>query len=269
MKDVALVQAAQSDIRHVRLLHRDEHLVVVDKPAGLAVHRGWAAERDVAMVRVRDALGVRVYPVHRLDRGTSGTLVLALSAEVARLLAESFVSGAVRKCYLALVRGVPAESLVIDHPLPPGEDRKAARVPARTELHRREIFGRYTLVEALPETGRLHQIRRHLKHISCPIIGDVNYGKGEHNRLFREHFGLHRMFLHALSVAFPHPATGARLEVCAPLPPDLESVLGKLREELGSAYTPLNRPGTAGQRDGTTTVSHTHRNAGGGPSSHR
>jgi tRNA pseudouridine65 synthase len=120
---------------------------------------------------------------------------------------------------------------VIDHPLPPGEDRTAPRVEARTTIVRREVFGRYSLVEARPETGRLHQIRRHLKHIACPIIGDVNYGKGEHNRRFRDQLGLHRMFLHALAVTFPQPATGAALTVHAPLPPELEAVLAALREQ--------------------------------------
>lgn len=221
------------ELRPLRVLHRDEHVVVVDKPAGLAVHRGWAPERDVAMTRVRDALGVRVHPVHRLDRGTSGVLVFALTIDAASVLAEAFAGGRVHKRYLALVRGVPPESLVIDHPLPPGEDRTAARVPALTVLIRREVFGRYSLVEARPETGRLHQIRRHCKHVSCPIIGDVNYGKGAHNRLFRERFGLHRMFLHALSVTLPHPATSAALTVTAPLPPELEAVLVGLRSAPG------------------------------------
>jgi tRNA pseudouridine65 synthase len=223
------VSLPEPTIRPLRVLHRDADVVVVDKPAGLAVHRGWAPERDVAMTRVRDALGVRVHPVHRLDRGTSGVLVLALSVEAATPLSQAFAAGHVHKQYLALVRGVPPEALLIDHPLPPGEDKTVARVPARTRILRREVFGRYSLVEAQPETGRLHQIRRHLKHIACPIIGDVNYGKGEHNRLFRERFELHRMFLHALAVSFPHPATGAVVSVHAPLPPELENVLARLR----------------------------------------
>jgi tRNA pseudouridine65 synthase len=213
----------------LRLLYRDDHVVVADKPAGLAVHRGWAPERDVAMTRVRDAIGKLVYPVHRLDRGTSGVLVLALSPEVARVLGDAFASNQVHKCYWALVRGVPAESGVIDHPLLPGEDKHAERVPARTSFQRREVFGRYSVVEACPETGRLHQIRRHLKHISCPIIGDVTYGKGEHNRLFRDRYGLHRMFLHARSVALSHPVTNTPLQIEAPLPAELEQVLSSLR----------------------------------------
>jgi tRNA pseudouridine65 synthase len=217
---------------------RDEHLVVVDKPSGLAVHRGWAPERDVAMTRVRDAIGAHVYPVHRLDRGTSGVLVFALSSEVAHAMSDLFASGTVAKTYLALVRSVPPEQGLIDHPLQPGEDRDEPRVEARTAFVRREVFRRYSLVEARPETGRLHQIRRHLKHIACPIIGDVRYGKGEHNRFFREHFDLHRMFLHALRIRFPHPATGAQLEVEAPLPPELTVTLDRVRTWAAEPVTP-------------------------------
>ena len=119
--------------------------------------------------------------------------------------------------------------LVCSRPQPSSEDRDEPRVPARTAFVRREVFGRYSLVEARPETGRLHQIRRHLKHIGCPIIGDVRYGKGEHNRFFRERFDLHRMFLHALRIRFPHPVTGVPLEVEAPLPSELASTLDGLR----------------------------------------
>ena len=211
------------------ILFRDEALVAVDKPAGLAVHRGWAGERDVAMMRVRDQVGKHVFPVHRLDRATSGVLLFALSSEIAARLCESFTACAVRKSYLALVRGVPPESGIIDHPLPPGEDRHTPRVSAQTEYVRREVFGRYSLIEARPRTGRLHQVRRHLKHIACPLIGDVNYGKGEHNRLFRERYGLHRLFLHAARLCLPHPVTGGRLDIASPLPRELAAVLEQLR----------------------------------------
>ena len=148
---------------------------------------------------------------------------------MAHALSDLFASGVVEKTYLALVRSVPPEQGLIDHPLPPGEERDEPRVPARTAFTRREVFGRYSLVEARPETGRLHQIRRHLKHLGCPIIGDVSYGKGEHNRFFREQLDLHRMFLHALRIRFPHPATGAQVDVEAPLPPELASTLDRLR----------------------------------------
>ena len=213
------------------ILFRDQVLVAVDKPAGLAVHRGWAGERDVAMIRVRDQLGMHVFPVHRLDRATSGVLLFALSSQIAARLCESFTVHAVEKTYLALVRGIPPETGIIDHPLPPGEDRLAPRVSAQTEYLRREVFGRYSLVEARPRTGRLHQVRRHLKHIACPLIGDVNYGKGEHNRFFRDHYGLHRLFLHATRLSLPHPLTGGRLEIACPLPRELAAVIEQLRGE--------------------------------------
>jgi tRNA pseudouridine65 synthase len=216
----------------VPLLFRDESIVVVDKPSGLAVHRGWAAEADVLIERMRRQLGRRVFPVHRLDRGTSGVLVLAHDATAAKRLSEAFATGQVEKTYSALVRGVPESEQLIDHPVSSREDgaadRNAARLPARTQVRRLRVWGRYALVEARPQTGRLHQIRRHLKHISCPIIGDVNYGKGEHNRHFREHYGLHRLFLHALSLTLVHPATGERLTFDAPLAAELALVLARL-----------------------------------------
>jgi tRNA pseudouridine65 synthase len=221
------------------VLYRDESVVVVDKPAGLAVHRGWARERDVALTRVADVLGLRPFPVHRLDRGTSGALLFALGREAARALGAAFSAGLVRKRYLALVRGVPDESGVIDHPLRSGEEADDPRVPASTEYQRLEVFGRYSLIEARPLTGRLHQVRRHLKHIACPIIGDVNYGKGEHNRLFRSRLGLHRMFLHAAGLAFPHPASDRVVTVEAPLPPELAAVVDELRARRAASEPPF------------------------------
>ncbi len=202
------------------VLFRDDSVVVIDKPSGLAVHRGWAPERDVALTRVARALGIWLFPVHRLDRGTSGALLFALSSQTARALGQSWPT--VDKRYLALVRGVPPDSGLIDHPL---QDSAA-----QTSYTRLEVFGRYSLVEAQPLTGRLHQVRRHLKHISCPLIGDVNYGKGEHNRLFRARFGLHRLFLHASTLVFPHPVTGKSIRVEAPLPAELAVVLDRLRQ---------------------------------------
>jgi tRNA pseudouridine65 synthase len=207
----------------VPLLHRDDRLVVVNKPSGVAVHRGMSRERIVVLQLVRNLLGRHVYPVHRLDRATSGALLLALDPGTARLLQEQWESGGVEKRYLALVRGIPPEEGVIDSPVPrsPG----GPRVPAVTEFRRLAIFERYALMEARPLTGRLHQIRRHFKHISHPLIGDVRYGKGEHNRLFRDRFGLHRLALHAMSLEFDHPATGDRLRIVAPMPEDLAGVL--------------------------------------------
>ena len=214
----------------MRLLHQDEHVVAVDKPAGWLVHRGWARDGEILMLRVRDAIGARVYPVHRIDRGASGVVVFALSSEGARALCQAFESGAVAKRYLALVRGNPPETGVIDHPIVNREGGE--RVAAVTEIDRLGVAGRYAVVEARPRTGRLHQIRRHLKHISCPLIGDVRYGKGEHNRLFRERYNLHRLALHALEITFPHPATGAPTTVAAPLAADLAATFAALEIDL-------------------------------------
>jgi tRNA pseudouridine65 synthase len=112
------------------------------------------------------------------------------------------------------VRGHPPEHLIIDHPIPGKPE--GPRVPAVTEIRRLGLWERYALVEARPRTGRLHQIRRHLKHIACPLIGDVNYGKGPHNRLFRDRFGLHRLALHAWSLRLPDPDGGPPAQAFAP-----------------------------------------------------
>ncbi|MBI5547709.1 MAG: pseudouridylate synthase [Deltaproteobacteria bacterium] len=207
------------------LLWCDEDLVVVDKPSGMLVHRGWDRDPVVAMTAVRDQLGRHVFPVHRLDRGTSGVLAFALSSEMAAPLHRQFEEGAVRKVYLALVRGVPPEQGVIDHPVPRAEE--GPKVEAVTEYRRLFAGERFSLVEAMPRTGRLHQIRRHLKHLGHPLVGDVNYGRGEINRLFRERYGLRRLALHARSLELGHPRTGERLRFQAPVPADL---CGALRE---------------------------------------
>jgi tRNA pseudouridine65 synthase len=164
-------------------------------------------------------VGRHVYPVHRLDRGTSGALLFALDPETARVLHESLEAGAVEKRYLALVRGVPPDAFEVDHAIPRREE--GPRVAAQTSFRRLFATDRYAIVEAFPKTGRLHQVRRHLKHVSHPIIGDVNYGKGEHNRFFREHYGLHRLALHAAGLALDHPRSGLRLRISAPIPEDL------------------------------------------------
>jgi tRNA pseudouridine65 synthase len=208
----------------MKILHRDARCVAVDKPSGVATHRGWADDDDALLQQVRDAVGAYVYPIHRLDRGASGIVLFALDQGAARAFSEAWPAAAKR--YLAITRGHPPAHLVIDHAIPsaPG----APRVPAVTEVSCLETFGRYALVEARPRTGRLHQIRRHLKHVSCPLIGDVRYGKGEHNRLWRERFGLTRLALHAAALTVPHP-DGGTLDVTCPLAPDLAAALDAAR----------------------------------------
>ena len=212
------------------ILHRDLRCVAVDKPSGLATHRGWDDSDDALLQRVRDEVNAYVYPIHRLDRGASGIVLFALDREAARAFTDAWMAGDADKRYLAITRGHPPEHVLLDHPIPkaPGEDR----VAAVTEIWRKETFGRYALVEARPHTGRLHQIRRHLKHLSCPLIGDVRYGKGEHNRIFRTEHGLHRLALHCIKLSVPHP-DGDTLVVECPLAPDLVAAVASARAAYG------------------------------------
>jgi len=211
----------------LRVLYRDEACAVVAKPAGMIVHRGWANDAVDLLRWTRDTLGKYVYPLHRLDRGASGAVLFALHEGAARELNHAFARAEIDKRYLALTRGHPPERGLIDHPIPraPGEER----VSAQTEYQRLGTFERYALVLALPKTGRLHQIRRHLKHISCPLIGDVRYGKGEHNRLFRDRYGLDRLALHAAALRFRHPFSGQLVTVRAPI----EGALAACLEAIG------------------------------------
>lgn len=213
------------------VLYRDDHVVVIDKPSGLLVHRSPIDrhERRFAVQLLRDQLGQRVYPVHRLDKGTSGALAFALDRESAAALATAFASGAVAKTYLAVVRGWPDDAGVIEHALEPVADAyapaatgtaRAARTSYRT-LGRIELpvsvdrypTSRYALVELVPDTGRRHQLRRHLAHVSHPIIGDSTYGKGRHNRLFAERYVVRRLMLACVRLEFDHPVTRRRIDV--------------------------------------------------------
>jgi tRNA pseudouridine65 synthase len=213
----------------IDFLFVDDDLIVANKPSGLSVHRGWDDDRDVALFRVRDTIGQHVFPVHRLDRGTSGALVFARSALVAATMAKAFEAGEIHKEYLALVRGTPPDEGVIDYAIQKSED--GPRVPALTRFRTlaRSAVDRCSLVLATPETGRLHQVRRHLRHINHPLVGDVKHGSGAINRHYRETYGLHRLALHASSIAFAHPTRpGERVSVVAPLPDDLASPLAAL-----------------------------------------
>jgi len=217
-----------SNDSELAVLFSDDWMIAVCKPSGLAVHRGWAREDDTALARVRRLLGQRVYPIHRLDRGTSGVLVFARDGETASRMGVAWQAGQVTKRYLALVRGVPPDCGTIDHPIP--RQAGGERVAAVTEFRRlrRSSSERCSLVEACPRTGRLHQVRRHLKHISHPLVGDTKYGRGDINRLYRASYGLCRLALHAASVDISHPWSGAALELRAPLTRDLREPFGAL-----------------------------------------
>lgn len=208
------------------LLH-DEWLCAVNKPTGIMVHRtGISTDREFVMQNLRDQLGQRVWPVHRLDRATSGILLFALDPATAKALGQAFMTRRVDKRYLAVVRGWTDEQGSIDHPL--ARHRAAAPRAATTRYQRLATCelpipvggfetARYSLLEASPETGRRHQIRRHFKHISHHLIGDTTYGDGRHNRLFRQHLNCHRMLLHASGLELDHPHDGHRLRLTAPL----------------------------------------------------
>ena len=208
----------------IPILYQDADVVVVHKPSGLAVHRGWAKEDAYAMTLVRDQIGQFVFPVHRLDRATSGLLIFALSPEMAAQLQASLGSVRTKKIYVAMTRGHTPESGCIDHPLRKSPTHEAR--PSHTDYRRIATLERYSFVLASPRQGRLHQIRRHFKHISHHLIGDVRYGKGEHNRYARDQFALHRLALHACQLSIPDPRSPAtQLTWIAPLPADLQSLI--------------------------------------------
>ena len=205
---------------------------MAEKPTELLVHRSSidAGERRAMLQILRDQIGSHVHPVHRLDKATSGLVLFALDTAVARNLSEQFTSGSVKKVYRAIVRGHVVGDCVINHALRDEVDRRGQRIKggvareAETDLEvlshwtvplpvDRYPEGRYSIVRLSPRTGRFRQLRRHMKHISHPIIGDVRYGKGTHNRFFSEQLGLNRLWLHAESLEFSHPNTGEPLRV--------------------------------------------------------
>ncbi|MCD7099602.1 pseudouridine synthase [Stenotrophomonas sp. MMGLT7] len=213
----------------LRLLYLDPSLAVVDKPAGLMVHDSKLArgEDDFLADRLREQLGRPIFLVHRLDRATSGCLLLAFDRESAGALGKALMAGEVEKDYLAVCRGWPAEErFTVDHDLDGGPG-KPVKKPAVTHFQRLlsgELAvpagefptSRYALLRCQPQTGRFRQIRRHLKHLSHHLIGDTSHGDGRHNRTFRMQ-GVHRMLLHAERLSFPAPGDGRRIEVRAPL----------------------------------------------------
>lgn len=220
------------------ILYQDEDYVAIDKPAGMLVHRTRIAEEaEYAMQRLRDQLDRHVFVIHRLDRPTSGVLLFALSSEAARAMCEVFESRRVEKRYLAVVRGWTEESGVIDYPLREEKHKEAQHaVTAWRRLATVELDiavgrypkARYSLVEAQPETGRMHQIRKHFAHIFHPLVGDTTYGEGRHNRLFREHFGSERLLLMASELRFIHPLRHEPVVIHAPLPPEVTTLFSRL-----------------------------------------
>lgn len=220
------------------IIYRDEYMVAINKPGGLLVHRSEIDRHETrfAVQLLRDQIGQHVYPIHRLDKPTSGVLVFALSSDIARLLGDIFTRHELNKTYVALVRGFSPDQGIIDHPLVEELDKytdKKARAdkPAQLAITAFKTLAqialpfsidkypctRYSLVQCNPHTGRKHQIRRHLKHISHPIIGDAKHGKGNHNRFFQEKFGCTGLMLASTELEFIHPVTQQTLTLAAPL----------------------------------------------------
>ena len=226
----------------LEILYQDDDIVAVDKPANLAVHRSKFVGPDDAFLidLLREQVEGRLHLAHRLDRATSGVLLVARSADIAAQLGEQFMGRSVRKRYLAVVRGwpEPAEGTV-DYPLPGSRDtgprkeastdyRRLATVEVDIPLGRYEQQ-RYALVAAEPQTGRFRQIRKHFAHIHHPIVGDSQHGRGDHNRLFKQHFASHRLLLHAASLSFAHPRDGRAMTVTA----GLDDTWNRLLERFG------------------------------------
>jgi tRNA pseudouridine65 synthase len=231
------MSAAAAPAGALERLYLDAYLVAVNKPAGLAVHRSRlvGADGDYLIDRLRDDIDGPLHLVHRLDRATSGALLVARSPEIAAELGRQIMARSMEKAYLAVVRGWPAEEGEIDHPLTGSSLRGDAR-PALTRWRRlataeiplalgRYPQQRYSLLEVTPVTGRYRQIRRHFHHVSHHILGDTSHGRGDHNRLIRQHFGVHRLMLHAWRLGFVHPATGLAMRVEAPLDPEWHRLL--------------------------------------------
>lgn len=233
----------------LEILYHDSDLVAINKPAGLLVHRSRVDVHatEFALQRLRDQIGQPVFPVHRIDRPTSGVLLFALSSDIAKSISQQFEAGSVAKMYTAIVRGHPPDQGSTDEPLVEKQDRmtdgrarqnKPAQ-PAETHFETQQRWtvpfstgkyssSRYSLVSVAPKTGRKHQIRRHFNHMAWPIIGDTSHGDRRHNRLFRERFDSHRLMLVARSLTFDHPISGDRITVEAGLGDQFNAAISRL-----------------------------------------
>lgn len=236
----------------LEILYQDEFFVAVNKPSGLLVHRSWLDSHatEFALQKVRNQIGKYVFPVHRLDRPTSGVLLFALDKASARSMMPKFAGQGIEKRYLAVVRGHLGDG-VLDYPLKEiidkivdkkaQQDKPAQqaftqyRCLAQTMLPiavRPYDSSRYSLIEMTPKTGRKHQLRRHMAHLRHPIIGDTSHGDGKHNNMFRDNFANRRLLLHAEFLSFKHPESGDLIEINAPLDETFLKLLRSLKLDL-------------------------------------
>ncbi|WP_258104154.1 pseudouridine synthase [Marinoscillum sp. MHG1-6] len=223
----------------IEIIYRDEFLVAINKPPGLLVHRSPIAKdaTEFAVQRLREQLGQHVYPAHRLDRKTSGVLVFGLSSEINSTLQQLFQNKNVVKKYLAIVRGFTKPSGTIDYALRRDDGKLQDAITHYHTISQTELavpFGkhptsRYSLIEAQPETGRMHQLRKHFAHIFHPIIADRPHGCNKQNRLFKEKWNMDTMMLHASELSFPHPATNQLITMKAPIQSEFQRTLDFLK----------------------------------------
>ena len=236
----------------LEIIYRDEYLIAINKPSGLLVHRSWLDSHatEFAVQKLRDQIGQHVYPAHRLDRPTSGVLLFLLDKQYATHLMEQFAEQTTEKRYLAVVRGHIGEGF-LDYALKKKLD-KIADKHANQEQEAQEAQtaykgisfcelpiavrpypqSRYSLVEMVPKTGRRHQLRRHMKHLCHPIVGDTTHGDGKHNQMFRDNFDSDRLLLHSSYLAIIHPVTGKKVEIHAALDDTFKSLLINLKLDI-------------------------------------
>lgn len=199
----------------LEIVYEDEYIIAINKPAGLLVHRSKLARdaKEFALQLLRDQVGYQVTPIHRLDRKTSGILLFAKQQEFVHAFQMAMQAEDTKKKYIAIVRGFFPEEITVDHPLI-NEAKKEQEAETHFRLLKQSevplAFGkfetsRYSLIEAFPKTGRMHQIRKHLNHLRHPIIGDRPHGCNKQNALFLKEFNLSKMLLHAESLEMKHP----------------------------------------------------------------
>ena len=219
----------------LEIIYQDDHLIAINKPHGLLVHRSKMANdaTEFALQMLRDQIGRHVSPVHRLDRKTGGVLLFAFEKDVEIAMQKQFQEALVGKKYLAILRGYAPDQLDIDYPLAKENGNMQEAFTSFVTLERVEIevpFGkhqtsRYSLVEATPKTGRMHQLRRHFAHIFYPIIGDIKHGCNKQNKFFKAQFEMTTMLLHASQLTFKQPVSGDEININANLHKEFKRIM--------------------------------------------
>jgi tRNA pseudouridine65 synthase len=221
----------------IDILFEDEHIIIVNKPNNVLIHNSYYARNikdDTLLDLLQKQLGLSLYPVHRLDRKTSGVLVLAKKKEFVSIFQELFNSNNIQKTYLGIVRGLVKSTIIVNSPVKNAD----TKVYKEAETYCEPIFtkelnipvhpyetSRYSLVKLVPKTGRMHQLRIHMNKISHPLVGDYKYGDRFHNRMFEQKFNCNNLFLHAYSITFTHPFTKLNIEILAGLPKNWQTIL--------------------------------------------